>query len=561
MDAKTKTLVKNLEPSAWNGGATHDQSGDKAWWLDFSTITTPGVYYLLDETQSVRSDLFRIADDVYRDALKQAVRMFFYQRVGYEKKAEFAGAAWADTASHLGALQDGHARLYSAASDASTERDLRGGWFDAGDYNKYTAWTGDYVASLLRAYEEKPSAFTDDYGLPDSGNGVADILDEARFGLEHLARLQEPSGGVLSIVSLSSASPPSAATGPSLYGPVTTNASIRAALAYSAGARAFASIDATFAGGLRTRAENAWTYAVANPDVEFQNNSGDAVGIGSGQQEVDADTRTLFMNCLAVELYRLTGDAKYKSYFEAHYDEGNYGVLGGYVAAWEAHYHDYYLDYAALPDADATVKDDFVSHFTAGMAGADNFGFLATEPDPYMAYVSNGNYTWGSSAHKSRKGSLFYEYVVYDLDSSKKADASRAAERYVHYLHGVNPLGLVYLSNMGDHGAHRSVNQFFHTWFANGTRWDEVGVSQDGPPPGYLVGGANPSYNWDSCCDGGTCPDAGCGSAPLSPPFGQPAQKSYAQFNDSWPLDSWSVTEPSDGYQVAYIRLLSKFVN
>ena len=46
----------------------------------------------------------------------------------------------------------------------------------------------------------------------------------------------------------------------------------------------------------------------------------------------------------------------------------------------------------------------------------------------------------------------------------------------------------------------------------------------------------------------------------LSPPAGQPAQKAYLDFNDSWPLDSWQVTEPSGGYQTAYIRLLSKFV-
>jgi endoglucanase len=47
----------------------------------------------------------------------------------------------------------------------------------------------------------------------------------------------------------------------------------------------------------------------------------------------------------------------------------------------------------------------------------------------------------------------------------------------------------------------------------------------------------------------------------VSPPKGQPQQKSYKDFNGEWPLDSWSVTEPSCGYQVAYIRLLSKFVH
>jgi len=563
IDASTKAVVLEAAPAAYQAGAVHDQSGDKTWWFDFSTITKPGVYYLLDPTNSVRSDLFRISSDVYRDVLKHAVRSFLYQRAGFAKTAEFAGASWADGASHVAPLQDKNARLYNDSGNADTERDLSGGWYDAGDYNKYTAWTGDYVSLMLRAYQEKPGAFGDDYGLTDSGNGVADIVDEARFGLEHLARLQEPSGGVLSIVGLAGASPPSSATDPSVYGPASTNATIRAALAYSAGARVFAAIDADFSASLKTRAEDAWDWATANPALTFFNNDSTrgTQGVGAGQQEISPTDLALFKNCLAVELYRLTGTAKYKTFFEANYDKDEYGPLNGYVAAWQIYFHDYYLDYVMLSDATPTVKAAIVAGFNGGMANADNFGFLASEPDPYMAYVSNGNYTWGSNAHKSGKGSLFYEYVVYDLDASKAADARRAAQRYVHYLHGVNPLGLVYLSNMGGAGAHRSVSQFYHTWFGEGTDWDEVGVNTYGPPPGYLVGGPNPSYNWDDCCDANTCPDAGCGAAPLAPPHGQPAQKSYLEFNDSWPLNSWEVTENSNGYQLAYIRLLSKFVN
>jgi hypothetical protein len=112
---------------------------------------------------------------------------------------------------------------------------------------------------------------------------------------------------------------------------------------------------------------------------------------------------------------------------------------------------------------------------------------------------------------------------------------------------------------MGDHGAAKSVTRFYHSWFAHGSAlWDAVGVSTYGPPPGYLTGGPNPSYAWDCCCpiNCGTS----CGATPLSPPSGQPAAKSYLDFNDSWPLDSWQVTEPDDGYQAAYVRLLAKFV-
>jgi hypothetical protein len=78
------------------------------------------------------------------------------------------------------------------------------------------------------------------------------------------------------------------------------------------------------------------------------------------------------------------------------------------------------------------------------------------------------------------------------------------------------------------------------------------------------MGGANNNYTWDGCCPG-SCGssdnNAICTSMSLTPPKGQPQQKSYKDFNTGWPLNSWQLTETSLGYQTAYIRLLSKFVN
>jgi len=91
-----------------------------------------------------------------------------------------------------------------------------------------------------------------------------------------------------------------------------------------------------------------------------------------------------------------------------------------------------------------------------------------------------------------------------------------------------------------------------------------VGESTYGPAPGFMPGGPNPSYNWDGCCPSGcgsTNNNAICTSESIAPPKGQPSQKSYKDFNTSWPLNSWSVTENSCGYQINYIRLLSKYVD
>ena len=196
------------------------------------------------------------------------------------------------------------------------------------------------------------------------------------------------------------------------------------------------------------------------------------------------------------------------------------------------------------------------------MNGTINFLSMDNEVDPYMAYLKD--YTWGSNAIKSAKGNMFMAVFKYNVNSTRNSDSLRAAQRYMHYLHGVNPLGIVYLSNMGAYGAEKSVNEFYHTWFShNSADWDSVLESTFGPPPGFLTGGPNPGYSLDPCCPnscGSSVNNALCTSESVIPPMGQPAQKSYKDFNTSWPLNSWSVTENSNGYQVEYIRLLSNFV-
>ena len=201
--------------------------------------------------------------------------------------------------------------------------------------------------------------------------------------------------------------------------------------------------------------------------------------------------------------------------------------------------------------------------YLAALESDDYFGGVSNELDPYRAQLRD--YTWGSSRTKSGIGNHLLNPLRLGLGARPAAAHENAALGYLHYLHGVNPLGLVYLSNMSGAGADNSVDEFYHTWFGNHSPdWDSVSGSTYGPAPGFLVGGPNPFYSWDRCCPsscGSAASNALCGSAPLSPPAGQPDQKSYRQFNDSWPLNSWEVTENSNGYQVAYIRLLAHFVS
>jgi len=567
VNAQTGAQVFTAAPTQWKGGQVDASSGDRAWHFDFSSVTTPGDYYVVDSANDVSSHELRIADDVYRDTLKQAVRAFFYQRAGQDKSAANAGAAWADKASHLGPLQDKNCRRYNAKNDGSTEKDLSGGWYDAGDYNKYTSWTARYVLSLLHAYDEAKGAFSDDYNIPESGNGVPDVLDEAKWGMDWLVRMQNTDGSVLSIVGVGHASPPSAATGQSTYGTASTSATLSTAAAFAYGAKIFKSLGvpalATYADDLLVRAEKAWTWANANPNVTFYNNDGNSgtAGLGAGQQEVDDYGRLSKKVEAAAHLFEATTKATYRQFFDSNYTQIHL-IAWSFAYPFEADQQDALLYYTKIPGATQNVVNAIRSTYAGAMNGDTNFGAITGEADPYRAYIKD--YGWGSNAIKSFQGTMFYDIVTFNIDATKNAAATEAAERYIHYVHGTNPLSIVYLSNMYAHGAENSVNEFYHSWFTDGSAaWDRVGTSTYGPAPGFLVGGANPSYDWDGCCPSGcgsSQNNALCTAENISPPKGQPAQKAYKDFNTNWPLDSWSVTENSNGYQVAYIRLLSKFV-
>ena len=565
VNALTKEAVFIASPTPWNNGFTDASSGDKVWWFDFSSLTQNGKYYILDIDQNKRSFEFQISPAVYNVVLKQAVRTFFYQRSGFAKQEPFAEKGWVDGASHIGNLQDKNCRLFNKKNDATTERDVSGGWYDAGDYNKYTSWTAGYVIEMMYAYLENPSVWTDDYNIPESGNGIPDLLDEAKWGTDHLLRLQNPNGSVLSVVGVSHASPPSAAKGQSLYGPESTSATLNSAAAYAIASKVFALIGMNeYAELLKQSAIRAWNWAVLNPNVLFKNNDSQygSLDLAAGQQEVDDYGRFIAKLKAACFLFEITNDEAYKEFFESNYLNANL-FQWNYAFPFQADVQDVVLYYSSLEGATPSVANNIKTVYKNAMNGSDNFTAFRNNLDPYRAYIKD--YTWGSNAIKCRQGSMYYNIVSYLIDASLNTESRNAAMGYINYIHGVNPLNFVYLSNMYRFGAENGVNEFYHSWFTNGSPlWDRVGKSTYGPAPGFLTGGSNPRYNWDACCPSGcwsVANNAMCVSESLSPPKGQPNQKSYKDFNTGWPLNSWEVTENSCGYQVSYIRLLSKFVN
>ena len=167
--------VYRAAPEPFNRGQIDRVSGDRGWWFDFTTVTEPGEYYVFDPGLGVRSHVLRIGPGVYRDVLRAAVRVFYYQREATAHAAPWAEAPWQDGPAFL---QDRAVRAVWAKQDPSTARDLSGGWMDAGDTNKYPPFLSETIHPLLYAWRANPAVFTDDFNVPESGNGLPDLLDE-----------------------------------------------------------------------------------------------------------------------------------------------------------------------------------------------------------------------------------------------------------------------------------------------------------------------------------------------------------------------------------------------
>lgn len=546
--------------TAWNGGATHSQSGDKVWWFDFSALTTPGDYYVFDVARNVGSYKFTISYTAYQAVLRDAFRVFYYQRCGVAKASPYAETGWTDGVCHLSSLQDTDCRLHNNPV-AGTSKDLSGGWHDAGDYNKYVNFAWAPVLDLLLAYEENPGVWGDDFGIPESGNGISDLLDEVKYELDWLLKMQQSNGSVLSVVGVKnydSASPPSADNSQRFYGPATTSASISAAGMFALGAKVFKTIPSlvTYGNTLQTAAINAWNWATGNPNAQFYNTN----TIAAGEQEISNPELVLARKVVAaVFLYAATNDTQYRTFVDNNYQNVHL-VQWYFVYPFEHIEQNGLLYYTNLAGATANVRNTIIDRYIHSMTTTgDNLPAFLNKTDAYRAFFTNQNYTWGSNTTKARAGMMFVNMLTYDLDNGNAQNYRNAAWGYIHYLHGVNPLNLVYLSNVNGAGADNSAKEIYHAWFTDGSAlWDRVGVSTYGPAPGYVTGGANPQYTLDVCCPSG-CANLNylCNTSQVTPPLGQPIQKAYREWNAGWPQNSWQITEPAIYTQASYLRLLS----
>jgi endoglucanase len=530
-------VVFSGPPVPWNDGKMQETSGDRGWWFDFSAVSDPGQYYIYDERNRCSSYPFSVAGDVYSDLLKAAQKMFYYNRCNFPKQNPWAGSDWIDPASHLGPGQDAEARYVKDKDNPATTRDMRGGWFDAGDYNKYVTFAFNPVHLLFTAYEQTPGVFTDDISIPESGNGIPDLLDELKWEMDWIKRMQEADGGVhikIGYIDYNAPAPPSADKRPRYYGPVCSSSTIAASGMFAHAALAYSAVPGFVAEipELRERSINAWKWYHANPKSE----SCDDQEIKSGDADMTVEQQEQLALTAAIYLFALTNEPIYHDYIKKNIRKAREFVISE-SAVYDPAQGDALIFYTRMTGAIDSVKEII---FSNRLKDAVNLPFCNYDirDDLYRAFMPVRQYHWGSNYPRAAIGSLNYDMIGFLPDTAGLQYLQRSINQ-MHYFHGVNPLNRVYISNVKSLGADNCAMHIWGDWYSCFTPW------AGNPPPGFVTGGPNRDYD---------------GENPLLKNRAQPDQKMYLDFNNGPPENSWTITEPAIYYQAIYIKLISKFV-
>lgn len=422
-DAKTGETVFNGTLQLLSEFDQRD-SGEKVLKADFSELETIGTYYIAVDGFDHSAE-FSISDNVYMAALTAAQKYFYYQRQGIALETEYAGEFARDD---LG-IDDSSVPF---ASDSSKTIASDKGWFDAGDSGKYVNTGADAVSSLLWAYEMYPQSFPDNsLNIPESGNGIPDLLDEARWELEWILTMQDAeSGGFY----------------PRIQGDAgertvmdkngcTTDDTACAAGVLAEAYLAYKDFDSEFAGKCLATAERGWEFLENHPE-----------NIVSYDVYVVSDD-TADRLWAAAALYRINGDASCKAYFEQNYTalsaefEDSYACANRWGSYWLNGCWHYLL---------ADKQDETVSEWLTEEIGIWRETLLTTKwgNNIWGVPLHKGNYFRGITAEICNMSmALSVTDEILNLNDSR---TEQCAETSLSWILGANPLGISYVSGIGD---------------------------------------------------------------------------------------------------------------
>lgn len=419
VDAASGSVVYegDVESASFNDATGRDEAR-----FDFSSFTTPGTYKIV--SGEFESFEFKIAEDVYDEAFDATLRMFYLQRCGVELTADLAGDH-AHPECHTGA-----ATIYGTEETI----DVSGGWHDAGDYGRYVVSGAKGAADLMLAYSLYPNAFDDELGIPESGNGIPDVLDEVKFELNWLFKMQAPDGGVYHKVTCANFPGfvmPEAETEELIVTPVSTTATGDFAAVMAMASYIYADIDPDFATACYDAAVKAAEYLDAHPDFEGAVNP-DGIVTGEYPDTNDKDER-----CWAyAELFKVSGDSKYDDAFCALIDGGvpcasDFGWQG--VGAYAGY------AYLSADKAKGKFYDAVLTSFMSGVPGVE----AAAAVDAYNSSLVE--YPWGSNMTIANNGMYLILYDV--VKNTDEGDA--VAREQLNYLLGTNGTSYCFLTGFG----------------------------------------------------------------------------------------------------------------
>jgi endoglucanase len=444
-------------------------SGDKVQAADFSALRQPGSYYI--QVPGVgRSWTFAVGSDVYKRTYYLAMLGFYGQRCGtaVDLGPEFPG--FSHPACHL------HGEFHPS-SGARGPRDNIGGWHDAGDYGRYMVNSGIATGTLLWAWEIygprlKPIALH----IPETGNGTPDILNEARWNLEWMLKMQDADGGVWhkqtsvrfsGFIAPDEDTMPSEVigTGSAPYKSTCATADLAAVAAIAS--RIYRPYDAQFAAHALEAARRAWKWTEQYPNVAFRNPPG--VTTGEYGDSNCADERLW----AAVELWRTTGEATYQKFFLSNYAAYLASLDSPPKENWNTMAPMALRSYALARRNDANAKA--LAAVRKRIVDSAQAIVERTAANPYHVSMQTKDFVWGSNGIAAQYGmDLLIANVI-----APNADFANAARDNLHYLLGRNTFSLCWVTQVGEH----SVEHPHHRPSGDG--------KQPGPWPGLLSGGPN----------------------------------------------------------------------
>jgi endoglucanase len=441
-------------------------SGDRVQIADFTRLSQSGTYYL-DVPGVGRSWNFVIGPNVYSRAWYLAMRSFYGQRCGIavDLGPEFPGCA--HPACHL-------AGAYHVSSGRSGPKNAGGGWHDAGDYGRYVVNSGIATGTLLwtwEVYGERISRIR--LNLPESGNGLPDMLNEIRWNLDWMLSMQDEDGGVWhkqtserfcgfvmpekdTLVSYVTG------TGHEPYKSTCATADLAAVAAIAA--RVYKPFDAAYAAKCLRAARRAWTWLEKNPNVIFRNPEGVSTGEYGDRNCADE------ILWAAAELGRTADDQTCHRYFLAHYGEALPAIRPDGPPNWNS-----VASLGLWTYALSGRKDEAAAAIREASIRAANEIVERTARNGYRVSLTARDYIWGSNGVVANYG---VQLLV--------ANALRRDQRYtqaalenLHYLLGRNTFSLSWVTQVG-------ANPFRHPHHR------PSGADNNAEPwPGLLSGGPN----------------------------------------------------------------------